>query len=291
MPMPKLVGGMDFTAAAAISTRNVWAVGWANRWELRPLIEQWNGSTWRIVPSPTAGTGATLADVAAVSSRNVWAVGGYAPNGVRGGERTLVLHWNGRTWKRVPSPHPGVRHPGSGLTGVTVVSARSVWAVGSYSRATPSGNRLSQTLILHWNGKKWKQVRSTNPGGGRHFNALYDVAAVGRNNVWAVGSYRGQGVGGRLPLVEHWNGHSWQTVPAPSGCPYSDSSLTDLAPIAPNDIWAAGACEGVTLAEHWDGKAWSISSSLNPGSQNNDGFLGITAATPQSVWAVGYYGP
>ena len=34
--------------------------------------------------------------VAATSARNAWAVGG--------GPRTVILHWNGAAWKRVPSP-------------------------------------------------------------------------------------------------------------------------------------------------------------------------------------------
>ena len=305
MPTQKLVGGMDFTGAAAISPRNVWAVGWANgRKGLRPLIEHWNGTTWRIMPSPTL-PGMTprglahLAGVAAVSARNIWAVGDYTPeNSAR--HRTLVLHWNGKKWKQIPSPHPGVRLPGSRLSGVTAVSARNVWVVGTYFRAAQNGHRSDQTLVLHWNGKHWRQVRSTNPGGDRQFDALYGVAAIGGKNIWAVGTYSNHGL--RLPLVEHWNGHSWQTVPAPSPCPHSSAQpLTDLAALAPDDIWAAGAGTGPdpcdsggdpasqALAEHWDGRAWSVSPRVNPPSWRGDAFFGIAAATPQAVWAVGQY--
>lgn len=305
MPTPKMADEMELNSAATISTRNVWAVGWAHRKSaVRPLIEHWNGSAWTIVPGtalPRMTSRSMLGGVAAVSARNVWAVGSF---GRFPSYRTLVLHWNGRTWKRIPSPNPAVRgRPGALLSGVTVASPRSVWAVGNYSSSAPSGNRISQTLVLHWNGEKWKQVRSANPGGARHFNALYGVAALGRNNVWAVGAYSAYRYGPRLPLVEHWNGHSWRTVPAPSSCPHSSKQpLTDLAALAPNDIWAAGAGTGPypcdsgrdptsrqALAEHWDGSAWSVSPIVNPPSSGGNAFFGIAAATPQAVWAVGYY--
>ena len=46
-------------------------------------------------------------------------------------------------------------------------------------------------------------------------------------------------------------GHYWQTFPAPVGCSEAlEQPLTDLAPLARNDIWAVGAgtgpypCEG-----------------------------------------------
>ena len=80
--------------------------------------------------------------MAAASARSAWAVGYTYPIGA--GVKTLTEHWNGTTWKRVPSPSP----PRSTLRGVAAISARSAWAVGY----TGSG----KTLILRWNGKAWK---------------------------------------------------------------------------------------------------------------------------------------
>lgn len=60
-------------------------------------------------------------------------------------EKTLVLHWNGNTWKQVASPTP----PNDGqLNSVSAVSSSSAWAVGYV-------NFTGTTLILHWNGKHW----------------------------------------------------------------------------------------------------------------------------------------
>jgi hypothetical protein len=44
---------------------------------------------------------------------------------------TLILHWNGTAWSKVPSPSPGPK--GNFLTSVSAVSPTDAWAVG-YSR-------------------------------------------------------------------------------------------------------------------------------------------------------------
>lgn len=291
--MPTPADKFAFSDIAASSATDVWAVGSHGKRQFgteRPLIEHWNGSAWKIVPHPSPGRNALLNGVADVSPRNVWAVGTYATP-YKNSDRTLVLHWNGTTWKRIPSPHPGFWKWGSQLSGVAVVSAKSLWAVGVYYDRAPRGTVSYRTLVLYWNGKKWRWVRSANLGGG----ALYDVAAVGRNDVWAVGgSHNGQGP----PLVEHWNGQSWRIVPAPGGCPNSEEQLlADLAPLTRNDIWAAGEVIGFSpcelnqaLAEHWDGKLWSVSPIVNPPASLWDNFSGIAAATPHAVWAIGNYG-
>jgi hypothetical protein len=294
MPPPRGAGPFDLYGVAAISARNGWAVGWWYGKKTRSLIEHWDGSRWRMVPSPSPGQDTKLSGIAAMSPRDVWAVGSYStfPEGASPVTGTLVLHWNGTTWKRIPSPSPGTAGE-SWLYGVAAVSHRSVWAVGEF-RTRANGHRSYQTLVLHWNGKTWKQVRSVNPGGDRFFDGLYGVAALGRRNVWAVGGYSN---GKRwLPLVERWNGRAWHSIrPAPSSCPYSSQTLTALAPLAPDNLWAAGSLSGPSpcteggdtigqaLAEHWDGRAWSVSPVLSP----LGAFYGIAAATPQAVWAVG----
>jgi hypothetical protein len=91
--------------------------------------------------------------VAATSASNAWAVGSEAPP--LGGGNTLILHWNGKRWKQVPSPSPSREDVGDGFGRVAAVSARSAWAVG--------GTGIGTTLIVRWNGKTWKQVPSPNP--------------------------------------------------------------------------------------------------------------------------------
>jgi hypothetical protein len=53
--------------------------------------------------------------------------------------------------------------------------------VGFYAKGT-----ARNSLILHWNGTKWAQVASPNPGPS---NFLYAVAASSASNAWAVGQF------------------------------------------------------------------------------------------------------
>src|SRR6266699_2747229 len=74
-----------------------------------------------------------LTAVAASSARAAFAVG-YGGNG------TLSVRWNGRTWRRTRVPGvPG----GGGLFGVTSTSARDAWAVGE---AGDPDNGYTKTL-------------------------------------------------------------------------------------------------------------------------------------------------
>src|ERR1700722_11540291 len=61
---------------------------------------------WVAVRPPDPGS--QLNDLFALdvlSAKNVWAVGDYT--GADGTFKTLVEHWNGKAWSRVPSPDPG----------------------------------------------------------------------------------------------------------------------------------------------------------------------------------------
>jgi hypothetical protein len=47
---------------------------------------------------------------------------------------------------------------------------------------------VAQPLILHWNGQKWAQVASPNPGTD---GALDGLAITSASNAWAVGVFAG----------------------------------------------------------------------------------------------------
>jgi len=89
------------------------------------------------------------------------------------------------------------------LTGVAALSGDNAWAVGlTYTRSN------NKTLIMHWDGTAWKQVRSPSPGTD---DALYGVAAVSARQAWAVGNY----FAGKVykNLILHWHGTWCQAVP------------------------------------------------------------------------------
>src|SRR5690349_8776245 len=114
----------ELSAIAAISDQDVWAAGYhavtsATSYDPLTLLVHWDGKSWSQVASPSPGTRINvLTGVAAVSSDDVWAVGSYALTGTQ--SKTLVLHWDGKSWIQIASPDPGVA---SYLASVAAVSA------------------------------------------------------------------------------------------------------------------------------------------------------------------------
>ncbi len=272
---------------AAVSTSNIWAVGYSQPnlgGPSQTLIERWNGTSWRVVSSPSPGSLLNLLNgVAAVSASNIWTVGLYF-NGVYG--QALIEHWDGMNWSVITSPNPGAA--GNGLNGVTVLSASNIWAVGSYSNTGNVGS--SQTLIEHWDGTTWSVV--TSPNVASSGNDLVSVSAVSANNIWAVGNSFNNNTNSGKTLIEHWNGIRWSIVSSPSVGSFLND-LTGVVAISSHDIWAVGdslsnTSPAKTLIEHWDGSKWSVISSPNVKSAYNV-LNGVAAISSSNIWAAGYY--
>jgi hypothetical protein len=171
----------------------------------------------------------------------------------------------------------------SSLSGVVVVSANDVWAVGN------SGNQMSgaQTLIEHWNGTSWSVVTSPNPGS--IYNTLYGVTAISAANVWAVGYYVNT-TGVTQTLIEHWNGTSWSVVASPS--PGSGGDFRAVAAVSAGNVWAVGYYSPnsgslQTLTEQWNGTSWQVVKSANIGTSPT--FSAVVAVSANDIWAMGDY--
>jgi hypothetical protein len=260
-------------SVAATSSRDVWAVGGVDG---RTLILHWNGRSWKRVPSPSPAPICTLMAVAAVSARNAWAVGYADPSGgdIRSASgssgrviiaRTLILHWNGRSWKRVPSPNPD---QGGHLTGVTATSAGDAWAVGQDEFKTIDfGN-----LFLHWNGHAWKSVKGPNPGGNS--NGLLGVDASSRSSAWAVGDAKRTG-----SALYRWSGSRWK-----QSLLLRTYSLEAVSAGASTSTWAVGGAGNGALILRPHGAAWRRVATPHPKGE----FLTAVAATSgRNAWAVG----
>jgi hypothetical protein len=278
----------ELDAVAATSRADAWAVGefW-NGANWQPQTEHWNGRTWRAASTPDPGGHAARDDLTAVtatSPSSAWAVGEYSAGST---ERALILHWNGRAWRRVVSPSPGGTH-GSVLTSVTAVSPASIWAAGEYWTAT-----TEKTMILHWNGRKWRQVASPDVGGGTSSTgALAGIAFGSQSVAWAAGSYFTT-PSVQQTLTEHWNGRHWRITasPDPSG-PAQSSALVAIA-AAGTQAWAVGnASSGHTyfpLALRWNGTSWAASPVPLPAGATGGGLWGAGPAPSGKAWAVGEY--
>jgi hypothetical protein len=142
-------GDNALTGVAAVSTHDVWAVGYSTvgMGNGGAFIDHWNGSSWSTMTSPNYGSGdSVLSGVAAVSTHEVWAVGSYsASTGPNAGvNKSLIELWNGTSWSIVPSP---IAVEDNVLLGVAdALPFTDVWAVGWSS----DGPGLTSTLTLNY---------------------------------------------------------------------------------------------------------------------------------------------
>src|SRR6185437_11235143 len=123
-------GGLSntFNSVAIESACDAWAVGIQfGSGTTATLTEHWSGSAWTVVPSPAPGTVSQLRSVRGTSTTDVWAVGSYFDDAANM-NKTLILHWDGRTWTQVTSPNPSSTD--NELYGVRAVSGTDAWAVG-----------------------------------------------------------------------------------------------------------------------------------------------------------------
>lgn len=112
---------------------------------------------------------------------------------------------------------------------------------------------------------------------------LASVSASSATDVWAV-----------WKAAYHWNGSSWNLVPAPGlgttdPLGYADTVVVGVAAVAPGDAWMVGYTSFLgtpqTLVERWDGSRWSVLPSpvITGGSQ----FDAVAARSANDAWAVG----
>ena len=266
-------------SVAASSASNVWAAG------LHPnssLIVRWTGKTWIQSFSSTLGY---FNGIGTDSPTDVWAVGAtnwFSPS------HTLIEHYNGSTWTRVPSPSPG---GGGYLNAVTAISATDAWAVGLIG---PGGNGVpgaTTPLIEHWNGTTWTHVPCPIPATGGQF---YAVSATSPTDVWAVGQTGGDAsASGQQGLIEHWNGTAWTRVPSPSPTG-ATTILRGVSATAPGSIWVVGYVHtsggaDSTLVLRWQHGTWTRVPSPTP---TGDAELqAVSATSGTDAWAVGLTRP
>ena len=118
---------MSCTAATVCT-----AVGsYANSSGLVAMAERWNGSSWKIQPTPTGARPGFLSGVSCTAATACTAVGDYDSSGM---DVTLAERWNGSTWKIQPTPNPagGTYSSLPLLNGVSCTAPTACTAVGYY---------------------------------------------------------------------------------------------------------------------------------------------------------------
>ncbi|MFZ0251478.1 MAG: hypothetical protein WAL61_16150 [Acidimicrobiales bacterium] len=284
MPLPDGEGGGLF-GATCVSGSDCWAVGGlvasGSGNPTGTLIEQWNGTSWSVVPSPTPSgpgvVGAILSSVSCASASSCMAVG-YATD-INGDNLTdVVEQWDGSSWTIVPSAATGQVF--DQLMNVQCLSATNCWAVGNAGPVSQMSGFLpifpgavgDQGLIEHWDGSAWSIVASTTeplPNGGY----LSGLQCVGDSDCWASGATTDDTGNASGILMEHWDGTSWSDASASVPDSTAPGMLAGISCVSPTQCWAVGSTgsfnnggsgpQPQSLVEYWNGSSWSVQPSPN----------------------------
>jgi hypothetical protein len=177
------------SSVSAISNTDVWATGSTGDGSstTSDLALHWNGTAWSQVatdPNIPALPGNNFASVSADGPNDAWAVGSYGTSVLA--SHSVIEHWDGSAWTRVPITLTGLIQANVVLTSVKAFSFSNVWAVGSTVTGPDTVHEQFQPLVLHWNGSAWFPVTTPTHGATNPYNAVDGSSAA---NVWAVGDF------------------------------------------------------------------------------------------------------
>jgi hypothetical protein len=223
--VPTLRGSSDFSIYKLSCRSPKWCVGVgsyvANKRNYSDatflVSENWNGSTWRIVPIDSPRTYAPQIDpgfvdggehptaspqqISCVSKRFCMLAGFWMG--------PFVEEWNGQIWSKVAAPNAPNR-PGydSEFSGGTCLSTTFCVAVGGY----PVSNAAWRPLIEQWNGRSWQIVAL--PQLPQYFNGKpgFNITSVECSSTRLCEAFGDQSIPNTGVNGLMWNGRSWRYV-------------------------------------------------------------------------------
>jgi hypothetical protein len=234
---------------------------------------------WSILPTPSLGEReGELAGISCVST-SFCVAAGSSTLAFKHREPLLEL-WTGGAWSVVPAiaPAPSAPNSGTGLNGVSCVSASSCVAVGAGEEIGPSPELGPVVVIDTWNGVTWSESETR---GSK--DDLTGVSCVSASFCAAVGMHNNQG--SPSPITGLWNGTTWRLAQESNlGSLVGVSCASATFCVAVGNQFGGAAPE--SLIESWNGTAWSIV----PGPQRatgGNGLESVSCTSPASCVAVG----
>jgi hypothetical protein len=247
------------------------------------LAERWDGTHWRIEPTPNpAGSSfTTLYGVSCSSRRACTAVGSALAGTV---SVLLAERWNGSRWsiERTPRP-PKAEH--SELVGVSCPTSKECIAVGDYGR-----NEKFSGFAERWNGSRWTLSGVFQLGAGALLDA---VSCSSARTCTAVGAYeiKKNAPAPGLPLAERWTAGRWreQHVPGPGvldgvSCPAFSQCVAVGNQPNPN----LGSGDTMVLAMRWGGGKWRRQPTPELSGSTQEILRGVSCPTVKSCTAAGW---
>lgn len=257
-----------------------WSDGILSR---RPMIQEWDGSAWRLTDLPDSshlGTSPSIEGVG-IAGNDLWVVGSvitpYPTD-----HMPLITRRHAGAWDSLAQPtlRPQNTYPFAARGGfaydVAGVDANDIWVVGTatgYGDATAT----SVALALHFDGSSWVDVPV--PTIGNRTNSIENISVSTPDNAWGVGYWRNIG-GAYQALIVRWDGSSWQRVQNPGEGNGGGDAVCVVA-LSPSDVWVSGNFNsGVDHLIHWNGSSWDVVDAGLPGP-----FASFAANAPDDIWA------
>ncbi|HUA39988.1 MAG TPA: hypothetical protein VMA32_00345 [Streptosporangiaceae bacterium] len=205
---------------------------------------------WRVVLKTPAGSDHGFIAIAASGPRSAWAIGDIANNS------TYLLHWNGKSWRRMTTPS---HYAPSGVSGS---GPSDVYLIGDLN---PPG-APSDGEVLHWNGQAWSLVLRTQAA------AILDISPA---NVW-VESESG--------YLYRWGGASWTRT----RYGYAVNDIPGTVAAVGQRAWRTtigrvGKQRHRLIVQRWTGTAWRAISSPRPEVPGTL-YPSIAASSARNVW-------
>ena len=256
------------------------------------LMEQWDGTSWTISPSPPpigpAATPASDAPSATLSSSRVVLASPRSRTGLSrhntahghtGLRCRFRAHADGRA-SRDRASAAGARSDGAsfgtvpGLNDVSCSSATSCMAVGVSDNGA---------LTEQWNGTGWAIVPTPalpNTDGGE----LLGISCPKSKDCTAVGDYPrptdGDPFVSTHTLAEHWNGRSWSVELLGLGAVFSEFDAVSCT-----NSRNCAAVGDSAFVQQWNGRDWSIAAFTSATSQST--LVDVACTSTTHCFAVG----
>jgi hypothetical protein len=262
----KSLGAVDsqILAVSCASTTSCMATGGVNEDTGTALAESWDGTSWKIVPTPTPdGSNGTLWGVSCPSTTLCVAVGNYD-----GGPLAAV--WNGSSWTLASAAYP------SGADSAVLMGVSCPTTTTCFAAGWKVAGGATHGLVEKWNGSTWSVLNTPDPG-GTLASSLYSISCASTTSCIAVGDgpspsfdYNG--------YAEKYDGTNWTVTSAPGG-----TGLMGVSCASSSYCVAVGYQSG-PFASTWNGSAWTEST---PGVGGAGSFQSVSCTSTTACVAVG----
>jgi hypothetical protein len=212
-------------AAAVFGPTNAWAFGEIFFPEVSAYVRHFNGSKWTAVSTPVVPN-----DASAVSAGDIWTVGQTVKSLGSPDQVFAAAQWTRGKWRLLNFPR--LRLPkGVFVTfpEVAALGSANVWVDFSLQKGMGA---YPGAILLHYNGRKWTQVRVPY----KSTFALTNLAADGHGGIWIAATTDS----GQHQYVYHLLAGRWSREQMPSA--RGDETQVEAIAERPGatQAWAAG---------------------------------------------------